>query len=158
MHAEVDSYEAAADSVKQAIAGLTGDQLRAHPVPGTWSIQQIVTHLTDAEAVFADRIKRIIAEENPPIVAFDENRWMQYLAVDSRPADESAQLLELTRRQITRILREAPPTVFDRTGIHSELGPLSLGDVLKKANWHLEHHLKFLRDKRKLVLMEEAKR
>lgn len=151
MNRELDIYEAGASILRGSVAGLSRHQLRSHPIPGTWSIHQIVTHLTDCELVFSDRIKRVVAEENPVLQAFDENKWMQTLGVESRPTDECLELLDLTRRQTARILRELSPTAFARTGNHSEAGPLSLHDIVAKANWHLEHHLGFLKHKRSLV-------
>lgn len=149
--AELKKYESLASIVKTEIAGLSAEQLRAHPIPGTWSLQQIVIHLVDAEVVFADRVKWILAEDNPPIPGFDENKWMAALACESRPASEAAELIDLTRRHLTIILREQPPEALKRTGKHSQYGNVSVADILAKANWHLEHHLKFLRQKRGMV-------
>ncbi len=152
MNQEIDHYESAVATLRAAVAGLSRVQLRAHPIPGTWSLHQIAVHLTDCEQVFGDRIKRVVAESNPPLMSFDENLWMQNLAIDSRPTEESLDLLDLNRRQIARILRELPPTAFARTGIHSEIGSMSLSEILAKANWHFEHHMKFVHQKRSLVL------
>lgn len=149
--AELDKYEALAGAVKNEVAGLSAEQLRAHPIPGTWSIQQITIHLADAESVFADRIKWILAEDNPPLPGFDENKWMSVLAPESRPADEAATLIDLTRRHLAIILRQSPPEALKRTGKHSQYGAVSITDILAKSNWHLEHHLKFLRQKRGMV-------
>lgn len=151
MHELVDQYEAGASATSRTIAGLTRDQLLAHPVAGTWSIQQIVVHLADCEAVFADRIKRVVAEERPRLEAFDENLWMKSLATASRPAEECAALIGLTRRQVATILRELAPGAWTRVGVHSAAGEISLAALVEKANWHLAHHLKFAEDKRKLV-------
>jgi hypothetical protein len=146
-------YEREAGALRREISGLTSEQLASHPIPGTWSIGQIVTHLCDAEQAFSDRIKRIVAEDPKPILqAWDENKWMQNLPVERGPAEESAHLVELVRGQIVWILREQGPAVYRKTGVHSQAGELTLLQILEKANWHLEHHLQFLRNKRQLVL------
>lgn len=151
MHELIDQYDAQAGLLKQEIAGLTREQLLAHPLPGTWSIQQIVVHLADCEAVFADRIKRVVAEDRPALLAFDENRWMESLAVKSRPADESAAVVELVRKQVVTILRELPPAAARRVGVHSQAGELTLAALVEKAVRHFDHHLGFLRRKKALV-------
>jgi uncharacterized damage-inducible protein DinB len=151
MNELIDRYEKQGEILAATVGGLTRSQLLSHPVPGTWSIQQITVHLADCEQVFSDRIKRVIAEDKPPLLAFDENKWMASLAVDSRPAEESARLLSLTRRQLVTILRQLPPEAASRVGIHSEQGVLSLADLLRKACDHFDHHLKFLIDKKHLV-------
>ncbi|HEY2148837.1 MAG TPA: DinB family protein, partial [Pirellulales bacterium] len=82
----VQQYAAGAERLSQAIAGLSQDELLAYPVPGTWSIQQIVLHLMDSDLISSDRMKRVIAEENPTLIGFDETaftRGLFYEALDA---------------------------------------------------------------------------
>ena len=75
----IDAYAAGADKLAMAIRGLSVEDLAWKPPAdakvGKWSIQQIIVHMADSEAVHADRMKRVIAEENPQLLAYDENRW-----------------------------------------------------------------------------------
>jgi hypothetical protein len=144
----IDAYEKGGERLTLALRGLLPEDLLAFPVPGTWSIQQIALHVADAESVLADRIKRVIAEENPSLLAFAENKWVANLHYDEQSAQDAGVMVELTRRQLSRVLRSLPDSAFDRKGVHSEVGPISLKDIVVKATTHLEHHLKFLVDKR----------
>lgn len=148
----IDQYEAGPDKVAQAIRGLTREDLLCVPDPaanvGRWSIQQVVVHLADAEFAFADRVRRIIAQDDPVLLAWDENWFVQNLFYDQQSAEDAAELVRLTRRQTARILRAAPPAALTRTGRHSERGPQSVTDVLNYAVTHLDHHVKFIHDKR----------
>lgn len=144
----LDEYEAGASKLAQSIRGLQSEDLLAFPVPGTWSIQQIVIHLADCEQVYADRMKRIIAEDNPALQGFDQNKWVAGLAYDDQSADDAAKLVELTRRQMARVLRKLPASALDRAGMHTEYGKRTLGELVEGACKHLEHHLKFLHQKR----------
>src|ERR1035437_2261795 len=51
-----------------AIQGLSAADFAATPVAGTWSINQIVLHVMDSDLIASDRMKRMIAEENPTII------------------------------------------------------------------------------------------
>lgn len=144
----IDQFEAGGRKVKAAIAGLTRDDLMAFPVPGTWSIQQIVIHLQDSDAVALDRMRRIIAEDNPLLIGFDENRFTANLAYDQQSAADAAELIDLSRRQFTRILRRLPESAWERTGVHNERGKVTLGGMLEMYVKHLERHLNFAIDKR----------
>lgn len=75
----IDQYEKGSDDLRMAVRGLQRDDLLAYPVPGTWSIQEIVIHLMDSDLISADRMKRIIAEENPSLIGFDESRFVKNL-------------------------------------------------------------------------------
>src|SRR5262245_48318339 len=68
----IEEYARGATRPAEAIAGLTPSQLNAEPVPGTWSIQQIVLHLMDSDLVGSDRMKRVIAEREPQLIGYDE--------------------------------------------------------------------------------------
>jgi uncharacterized damage-inducible protein DinB len=147
----IDEYERGADLPRQAIAGLSDADLKAAPIPGKWSTQQVIIHLADAEAAFADRIKRIIAHDNPPLLSWDENRFVQRLHYDAQSVRDAVDLIALTRRQLTRIMRAVPATDLDRAGTHSERGRQTVRDVLGYAVPHLTHHLNFVAEKRKAL-------
>jgi len=95
----LEHYEAGGSKLRQAISNLTRDDLLCKPAAdanvGRWSIQQVVVHLVDCDAVFADRIKRVIAEENPNLPAFDENKWAAALAYEERLAADEVELFDL---------------------------------------------------------------
>ena len=78
----IDRYEADGDLPAKAIAGLTRDELLAHPIPGTWSVQEVVMHLMDSDLVGSDRMKRVIAEPGSTLLAYDENRWVKHLGYE----------------------------------------------------------------------------
>ena len=74
----LDQYAAGSDQLRPAIAGLTRDDLIARPGPGKWSIHELVIHVVDSDFVGSDRMKRVIAENNPPLIGFDENLWIEH--------------------------------------------------------------------------------
>jgi uncharacterized damage-inducible protein DinB len=153
MHRQlVDRYESEAGDLRKVVAGLPREQLLATPVPGTWSIQQIAIHVTDCELVFCDRMKRVIALDDPALPGFDETKYVQSLFYDDQDANVAVEVFENNRRLIHSVLRKLPDTTFERTGMHSERGKQTLTDVLRYAVDHLQHHLKFGREKRQMVL------
>ncbi len=68
----INDYVSGPALLRQAVAGMTREQLVARPVPGKWSTLEVICHLADFEIVFTDRIKRIIAEDKPTLVSGDE--------------------------------------------------------------------------------------
>jgi uncharacterized damage-inducible protein DinB len=147
----IDRYLSDATKLSNSIEGLSRDEMLAFPVPGTWSIQQIVLHLVDSDLVLADRMKRVIAEERPLLIGFDETKFAARLHYESQDAALAAAIFRDNRRQMAEVLKRLPPAAFERVGIHSERGKVTLADLVANAVNHLEHHLKFLREKRKLL-------
>jgi uncharacterized damage-inducible protein DinB len=144
----IDRYANGAEQLQQAVAGLNRSEMLAVPIPGKWSIQQVVIHLADAEASFADRIRRIIAMDGPVLLAWDENKFIQQLHYNQQSAEDAVAYVGIIRRQTSRILRELPNEAFSRTGEHSEKGRQTLENVVSSAVNHMDHHLKFVAEKR----------
>src|SRR5262249_45768727 len=137
----INRYSNDADNLSKSIAGLSREDLLAFPVPGTWSIQQIVLHLADSDLILADRMKRVIAEDNPPLIGFSETKYAARLHYHDQDAAIAAEIFAKNRRLMSSLLRQLPESDFQRTGIHNERGKLTLTDLIKNAADHLVHHL-----------------
>ncbi|MBX3414480.1 MAG: DinB family protein [Pirellulales bacterium] len=144
-------YREGAEALASGIAGLSHERLLAHPVPGTWSIQEIVLHMADSDQIGAERMKRTIAEERPTLVAFDESAFARRLHYQEQDAHQAAELFRLNRLMLAAVLERLTDDDFARVGIHSERGPVTLAEQLETHTEHLEHHLKFLHEKRGMV-------
>jgi uncharacterized damage-inducible protein DinB len=144
----IDKFEDGGRKLAKAVEHLDRNDLLAVPIPGKWSIQQLVIHVLDSDLVLADRMKRVIAEDNPTLQAFDESLWLKNLHYELQSAPAAIELFALNRRMVTEVLRLLPDEAFSRKGVHSERGEMTLEQILKGAVEHLEHHLKFLYEKR----------
>jgi hypothetical protein len=147
----IDPYLAGAQTLREAIAGMTREQLTARPVHGKWSTLEVVCHLADFEPVLADRMKRVIAEDRPTLQGADETRFAAALAYHQREVEEELAIVEKTRRQMARILRTLPDGALARVGVHSERGPRTLEQLLTGATGHIPHHVKFIGEKRRAL-------
>jgi hypothetical protein len=147
----IEEYLAGVQTLRQAVAGLGREQLLARPVPGKWSTMEVVCHLSDFEPILAERMKRVITHEQPTLLAADENLFASKLAYHDRDLEEELSLIELTRKQLARILRKLPPEALTRVGIHNERGPRTLEQLLAGATGHITHHVQFIRDKRRAL-------
>ncbi|HVX15894.1 MAG TPA: DinB family protein [Pirellulales bacterium] len=147
----LDQYAAGPGSLREAVAGMSQHEITARPVPGRWSTLEVLCHLADAEAVYAERLKRVIAEDEPPLRGFDPEIWHPRLAYDQRDAEEELKLIELVRGQMLRILRPLAPADFQRTGFHSEAGLMTLETLLERVTNHIPHHAAFIHEKRQAL-------
>ena len=140
-------YEKGPDLLKTAIAGVREDQFDQAPVPGKWSIRQVVCHIADFEPVYADRMKRVLVEDNPTMFGGDPDVFAAGLHYDKRSVHEELELISVVRRQMAVILRNTDVDDFQRTGVHSEAGPLTLETLLERITRHIPHHLTFIEAK-----------
>jgi hypothetical protein len=143
----LQQYEQGADLLRATVKKATKEELALHPVPGTWSIQQVVCHIADFEPVYADRMKRVLVEDNPTLFGGDPDVFAAGLCYEQRDVEEELDLITVVRKQMARILRQTDIEDFQRTGVHSESGPLTLETLLERITRHIPHHLTFIDQK-----------
>jgi hypothetical protein len=147
-----DQYLAGAAALRKAVSGMTREQLVARPIPGKWSTLEVVAHIADFDPVLADRMKRIVAlGEVPLLLAADENLFLKAFNYHDRDVEEELTLIETTRKQMARIIRALKPEQLQLTGCHNLRGLLTLEKVIQTATNHIPHHLPFIAEKRKAL-------
>jgi hypothetical protein len=147
----IDQYLAGPGILRRAIAGMTKEQLVARPIPGKWSTQEVVCHVAEYEPIYADRMKRVIALEEPSLLKGDPELFAARLAYHQRDVQEELALIELTRKQTARILRTLRPEDFQRKGGHSRDGVLTLAALLQRITAHIPHHVAFIEEKKRAL-------
>jgi len=147
----IEDYHAGAKKLRNAVAGMSKEQLKARPVPGKWSTLEVVCHLADFEPVYVDRMKRVITHERPLLMGADQELYAAKLAYQDRDIDEELAVIETTRNQFVRILKTLPADTLKRTGVHSERGLNTLEDLLQSIINHIQHHLPFIEEKRRAL-------
>ena len=148
LQALLSKYEQGPKQLRDAISGISAIQMRTPAPPGNWSILQNVCHIADFELVYADRLKRVIAEDQPTLFGGDPDVFAAKLAYFQRDLEEELNLISAVRREVARILKTLNAADFQRVGIHSEAGALSLKQLLERIAGHIPHHLQFVEAKK----------
>jgi uncharacterized damage-inducible protein DinB len=144
----IEEFVACGARLRHAVAGLSQAELTARPGPGDWSILELVIHLTDSDSIAIDRMKRMLIEDNPPLLYADETAYVSRLAPHAQSLDDALTLFEVGRRQFARVLRALPDEAFERRGTHNRRGVVTVGGSVKDYIDHVNHHLAFLAEKR----------
>jgi hypothetical protein len=137
----VVSYAKGYELLMQAVQGVTEEELSYKPAPDKWSINEIVVHVCDGEMVAVDRMKRVIAEQNPLLFAFDPDLWSSGLGYQEQDHEPYLELFKLLRATMTAVLSNLGDEVWTRTGIHSVNGKLTLQDIVQGFVTHVDRHL-----------------
>lgn len=136
----IAAVEAVPGALRQAVAGLTEQQLDTPYREGGWTVRQVVHHLADAQVNAYVRFRLGMTEENPPIKPFDENTWAELPDAKTAPVEASLKLVEATHDRWARLMRSLPPEAFGRTVQHPVNGPMTLDAILAIYSWHGRHH------------------
>lgn len=145
----MELYRSGPQLVRESIAGMTDEELDARPVPGLWSSRQVVCHIADFEVVYADRMKRALAEFEPTVFGGDPDTFAASLGYLKRPVEGELLVIEGVRRQMEAILESLSPRDLGRNVRHSEAGLVPLGQLLSNIAAHIPHHVAFIDEKRR---------
>ncbi len=152
----IASYRQGPAVLRRAVDGMTGDQLRARPVPGRWGTLEVVCHIADMEIVYAERIRRIVAEEQPILFDADPDRFASGLCYHDRVLETELEPIDAIRRQTAILLEALPEDTWERTGRHSVTGPVTLRQIVENITAHIPHHVTFIYEKRRALGLPEA--
>jgi hypothetical protein len=138
----IEAYADGWRKIKEAVDGLTEEQLLFRPDEKSWSIKQVVVHLADTEIVALERMKRTIAEPEPGIQAFDQDAWAIRLDYQSADLELHLTLFKCLRESFVPVLRKLTPEDWARKGVHNVNGASALSDMLKMYVKHVDNHLR----------------
>jgi DinB superfamily len=115
----------------------------ARPAPGKWSPAEIVCHLADCELVFGFRLRQTLAEDNPTIQPFDQDKWAG--AYTGIPADNALAAFTALREWNLRLIEMSLTTAANRKMTHPERGTMTFQNVVETMAGHDLNHLGQLR-------------
>jgi uncharacterized damage-inducible protein DinB len=127
--------------LREAVKGLTEEQLDTPYRPGGWTVRQVVHHIPDSHMNAYVRMKLGITELEPTIKPYKESLWAELVDAKSSPVEPSLMLLESLHQRWLVFLRSMATADFSRTIIHPENGPMKLDRIVQLYAWHGRHHV-----------------
>lgn len=146
----IAQYAGGYQAITDALAGITPAELDAREGPHEWSPREVVHHLADSEMASALRLRRLIAEDRPAIVGYDQEEYARRLSYD-RPLDGSLAAFRAARETTAEILRRMTEDEWAREGTHSEIGRYTVLDWLRIYAVHAHDHAAQIRRARATV-------
>jgi hypothetical protein len=143
-----DLLAATATTIVAELAAL-GPDAGWRPEPGEWSANECVGHLIEAERRgFAGRIRRILAADRPDIPA-DLEDWDPPAVATARrdhlrPSSELAAEFGALRVDGVALVRSLEADDLGRIGIHPDVGPLRVDELLGEWVHHDRNHIRQL--------------
>jgi hypothetical protein len=118
------------------------DKGDVRPDPSEWSVVECLGHAVDAEVVSAARYRWVLAHDEPPLIGYDQDLWVDALHADRH--DDPEELLGLFEP-----LRAANLTLWTRSseddrarvGVHAERGRESFDLLFRMIAGHDRFHV-----------------
>jgi uncharacterized damage-inducible protein DinB len=127
-------------NVRDAVAGLSDEQLDTPYRDGGWTLRQTVHHVADSHINSLCRFKLALTEDEPPTIKpYAEDRWAE-LADSKLPIDVSLAIIDGVHQRWAALIGSMSDEDFAREFKHPETGNWTLEKVLGLYAWHSLHH------------------
>ena len=133
--------QAATPATIRALVAAAGERLTVRPEPGEWAVYGCLAHVADAELVMGARYRFVLAHDEPPLIGYDQDRWVDRLHGDEGDVDAMLDLFEALRTANVALWRTTTVADRARAGMHAERGPESLDLAFRMIAGHDRFHV-----------------
>jgi hypothetical protein len=143
-----ESFKAAFERLKKgprllakALRGMKKKTPDRSYAPGKWTIREIVCHLRDCELVYSGRYRKLVAEDNPTLMAFDQDRWADQTLYAKQDWQEAKATFDALRETNIEMLELVDSAARERRGTHAEYGTLTIDLLVRHIVEHDRNHI-----------------
>ena len=141
LHSWIADIEVLPELLRQAVAGLTEEQLLLPYRPQGWTVRQTVNHVADSHANAFIRFKLALTEDTPTIKPYEEHLWAELEDGKNASIEWSLVMLEMLHKRWVMLLKSMTTDQFERKFMHPETKHLNaLRSVTGMYSWHGKHH------------------
>ena len=137
----IESYGNAYDLLTSAVEQLPREMWQFRPDANSWTVHEIIVHITDSEANSYIRCRRLIAEPGSTVLGYDEMRWATELDYHAQSPEDALKLFRWLRRKSYTLIRSLPESVWTHTVEHSESGTMTMDEWLVTYERHIPDHI-----------------
>ena len=132
----------APDRLRTLVERAPASALTWKPTPQAWSIAEIAAHLADAEIVGAWRIRSVLAQDNVPLQAYNQNAWASAFRYARHARGRFGRALRgrCDRRRFD-CFEAVDPARHQHAGLHAERGRESIPHLMRMYAGHDLNHL-----------------
>lgn len=133
--------QASTPAAWRALVAEAADLVARRPEPAEWSVLECLGHAVDAEIVYAGRYRWILAHDDPPLIGYDQDRWVDRLHGLADDPEDLLTVFQTLRASNLALWERTGPEERARVGMHSERGPESLDLSFRLIAGHDRFHL-----------------
>lgn len=139
---KIESYANAYQLLTNALQAFPKEMWQFKPNEKSWSIHEIIIHITDSEANSYIRCRRLIAQSGSQVLGYDQDAWANKMEYHQQSTDEYLELFRLLRKLSYGIIKNQPQSVYETATIHhSENGWMTFDAWLNSYENHIPQHI-----------------
>lgn len=135
------AVQARTPAALRQLAAEAGPHLSLRPEPKEWSALECMAHITDAEIVMSARYRFVLAQDEPPLIGYDQDLWVDRLHADDDDLDAGLDLFDALRLANVTLWHRTRGEQRQRVGMHAERGPESYDLAFRMIAGHDRFHM-----------------
>ena len=144
----IDEIRILPEAIAQAVRNLDDTKLDTPYRKDGWTVRQVVHHLADSHANAYIRMKLILTEDRPTLKPYDQDLWAELPDGKYLPLESSLLILRGIHFRWTVLLDNLTDDALLRTGLHPEIGEVTLGNMIESYARHGLNHIMQISDLR----------
>lgn len=142
----VRTIESAPAKYRAITRDLTESDLKKTYRPGSWNVQQLVSHVADISLLHLFRMKKALTEDYKEATQINMDGWANTADGRSSPIADSLDMFEAITKKQVHLIRSLDPKQLNIAYYH----PVRKFDIDQKnaismSAWHVRHHLEHIR-------------
>jgi DinB superfamily len=125
----------------RSLADEAGDRIRDRPERKEWSVLECLGHAVDAEIVSSARYRWIVAHDQPALIGYDQDLWVDRLRHHDDDPPRLLEVLAVLRASNIDLWRRSSEAERQRFGVHAERGNESFDLLFRMIAGHDRFHL-----------------
>lgn len=139
----LEQYRTAYDEFVAALNVIPKEAWLFKPAPKEWSVHQVIVHLADSETNSYLRARRLVADPDKPLMAYDQDLWADKLDYHNQSSEDALQVLKFVRKMTYDFVSKLPDAAWEVKGVHPEYPePYAFTKWLKIYANHPREHAK----------------
>ena len=127
------------------LRGVPDEVLHRSPVPGKWSIAEILAHLADDEIATAWRYRQMLENPGCTLPGFDQDAWARMANNAESIPQDSLDLYRSLRQANLRVLERLSTDQWNSWGVHLERGSITVEEMARHMAGHDVNHIEQIR-------------
>ncbi|WP_138494589.1 DinB family protein [Paenibacillus pinistramenti] len=139
--ARIQALSEAYNQLKEAVEGLSPQQLAWKQSPEVWSVKEVLTHLADHLIVVSFRIRDILAGTGKTLPVFSQDSWITGQHANEGETEDVFEAYGALLRYNARLLQRLTPQDWEKKGINAKGEEVSITEIVRLFAAHVQNHL-----------------
>ncbi|WP_163855326.1 DinB family protein [Paenibacillus elgii] len=139
---DIEAYLHTHEQLKQAIEGLSENQLKWKATPEQWSVTEVLSHLADHNIVVSFRIRELLSGSAAQLPAFKQDPWVSSVRANESSADDILDVFRALLVFNSQLFRRLTGEDWSKSGVNFKGETVTLEQAVQAFINHVQTHLR----------------